>query len=144
MGWLGPDALAAGALGTNLYFAFLIFGIGLVTATAPMIAQELGRNRHSVREVRRTVRQGLWAAVADRRADLDRALARRGDPRSRSARSPALARGAGAYIRALQWACCPSCATSCCARSWRRWSGRSGRWCIGLIASRSTPPPPGC
>ena len=62
MGWLGSEALAAGALGTNLYFALLIFGIGLVSATSPMIAEELGRRRHSVREVRRTVRQGFWAA----------------------------------------------------------------------------------
>src|SRR3954470_15649116 len=37
MGHLGPNALAAGALGVNLYFAFMIFGIGLVTASAPMI-----------------------------------------------------------------------------------------------------------
>ena len=59
MGWLGPKALAAGALGTNLYFALLIFGIGLMSATAPLIAEELGRRRHSVREVRRTVRQGF-------------------------------------------------------------------------------------
>ncbi|MFL5183430.1 MAG: MATE family efflux transporter, partial [Microvirga sp.] len=56
MGWLGPAALAAGALGTNLYFAFLIFAIGVASATAPLIAQELGRKRHSVRDVRRTVR----------------------------------------------------------------------------------------
>ena len=62
-GWLGPQALAAGALGTNLYFAFLIFGIGLMSATSPLIAEELGRNRFAVREVRRTVRQGLWAAL---------------------------------------------------------------------------------
>jgi MATE family multidrug resistance protein len=64
MGWLGPDALAAGALAVNLNFAFLIFAIGLVTATAPLIAIELGRNRHSVRDVRRTMRQGFWAAIA--------------------------------------------------------------------------------
>lgn len=64
MGWLGPKALAAGALGVNLNFAFLIFGIGLVTATAPLMAIELGKRRHAVREVRRTVRQGFWAAVA--------------------------------------------------------------------------------
>jgi MATE family multidrug resistance protein len=63
MGWIGPDALAAGALGVNLNFAFLIFGIGLVTATAPLMAIELGRRRHSVREVRRTVRQGFWTAL---------------------------------------------------------------------------------
>ena len=64
MGWLGPDALAAGALGVNLNFAFLIFAIGLVTATSPLIAIELGRKRHSVRDVRRTVRQGFWTAIA--------------------------------------------------------------------------------
>ncbi len=64
LGWAGPSVLAAGTLGVNVYFAFLIFGIGLVTATAPMIAKELGERRHSVRDVRRTVRQGMWAAVA--------------------------------------------------------------------------------
>jgi MATE family multidrug resistance protein len=64
MGWMGPEALAAGALAVNLNFAFLIFAIGLVTATAPLIAIELGRRRHSVRDVRRTVRQGFWAAIA--------------------------------------------------------------------------------
>src|SRR5919112_5311228 len=63
MGWLGSNALAAGALGTNLYFALLIFGIGLVSATSPLAAEELGRRRHAVREVRRTVRQGLWSAA---------------------------------------------------------------------------------
>jgi len=64
IGRLGPDALAAAALGTNLYFAFLIVGIGVVSATAPMVARELGARRHSVRDVRRTFRQGMWSAVA--------------------------------------------------------------------------------
>lgn len=63
LGWLGPRSLAAGALGTNLVMACVIFGSGLMTATAPMIARELGRRRHSVRDVRRTVRAALWAAV---------------------------------------------------------------------------------
>src|SRR5688572_7176987 len=52
LGWLGPAALAAGALGTNLYFAFLIFGIGLVSAVAPMAAREIGARKNSVRDVR--------------------------------------------------------------------------------------------
>ncbi|HUG61250.1 MAG TPA: MATE family efflux transporter [Methylomirabilota bacterium] len=64
MGWLGPEALAAGALGANLYFAVMMFGIGLMIATTPMVARELGRNRHAVRDVRRTVRQGFWLAAA--------------------------------------------------------------------------------
>src|SRR3546814_438617 len=64
LGWVGPRTLAAGALGVNLFNACLIFGLGLVTASAPMMARELGRLRHSVRDVRRTVRQAMWAAVA--------------------------------------------------------------------------------
>ena len=63
LGRLGPDALAAGSLGSNLYFLPMIFGLGLMLAASPMIATELGRRRHSVRDVRRTVRQGLWIAV---------------------------------------------------------------------------------
>jgi MATE family multidrug resistance protein len=63
LGRAGAGVLAAGTLGINLYYAFLIFGIGLVTAAAPMIATELGARRHSVRDVRRTVRQTMWAAV---------------------------------------------------------------------------------
>ncbi|HZF96447.1 MAG TPA: MATE family efflux transporter [Allosphingosinicella sp.] len=64
LGWAGPRTLAAATLGINVYFAFLIFGMGLMTAAAPMLAQELGARRHSVRDVRRTVRQAMWAAVA--------------------------------------------------------------------------------
>ncbi|MGB3865836.1 MAG: MATE family efflux transporter [Xanthobacteraceae bacterium] len=63
LGRLGPSALAAATLGVNLYFGLLIFAIGLVTATSPMMAEAIGRKRHVVREVRRTFRQGLWSAV---------------------------------------------------------------------------------
>ena len=64
IGWLGPEALAASVLGVNLTFVLLLFAIGVVIATAPMMAQDLGRKRHAVREPRRTVRQGLWVALA--------------------------------------------------------------------------------
>lgn len=63
LGRLGPEALAAGGLGANLYFALIIFGIGVVAAVSPMLARTLGENRFAVREVRRTVRQGLWLSV---------------------------------------------------------------------------------
>lgn len=63
MGRLGSKTLAGGALGSNLYFMLMIFGLGLMLATSPMMATELGRKRHSVRDIRRTVRQGLWQAV---------------------------------------------------------------------------------
>ena len=64
IGWLGPEALAASVLGVNVSFVLLLFAIGVVIATAPMMAQDLGRKRHAVREPRRTVRQGFWVALA--------------------------------------------------------------------------------
>ncbi|HEX6113770.1 MAG TPA: MATE family efflux transporter [Geminicoccaceae bacterium] len=64
IGWLGPEALAASVLGVNVMFVLLLFSIGVVAATAPMVAQDLGRRRHAVREPRRTIRQGLWVALA--------------------------------------------------------------------------------
>jgi MATE family multidrug resistance protein len=106
LGWLGPEALAAGALATNLNFAFLIFAIGLVTATAPMIAIELGRRRHSVREVRRTVRQGLWAAVAITLPIW--VILWQGEwIFLRLGQDPEISREAARYLRALQWAFLP-------------------------------------
>lgn len=63
LGIVGPRTLAAGALGVNLVTACLFFGTGLVTATAPMLSRALGARAHAVRDVRRTVRQGLWSGV---------------------------------------------------------------------------------
>ena len=53
VGRLGASALAAATLGVNLYFGLLIFAIGLVSATSPMMAEVIGRNHRVVREVRR-------------------------------------------------------------------------------------------
>jgi MATE family multidrug resistance protein len=63
LGRVGPQTLAAAALGVNLYVFCLIFGMGLMTAAAPMIARERGARPNSVRDVRRTVRQAMWSAV---------------------------------------------------------------------------------
>ena len=62
MGRLGPDALAAGALAQALYHAFMIFGMGLVSATLPLVSTALGRRKRPLRDVRQTVHHGLWAA----------------------------------------------------------------------------------
>jgi MATE family multidrug resistance protein len=105
-GRLGAHTLAAGSLGTNLYFAVLIFCIGLVTATAPMVAREIGRNRHSVREVRRTVRQGLWSAGLISLPAW--ALLWNGEVILLAfGQEPQLAAAAGQYLRALQWSVLP-------------------------------------
>lgn len=106
LGRLGPEALAAGALGTNLYFIAAIFGIGLINATAPLVAAELGRNRFAVREIRRTVRQGFWAAtcialpfwvVLWQAGPILRAMGQNGE----------LAAQAEIYVRVLQWGIWP-------------------------------------
>jgi len=63
LGRLGATPLAAGTLGTNLYLAVLLFSIGVLTATSPLMAAAVGHGAHVLREVRRTFRQGLWSAV---------------------------------------------------------------------------------
>jgi MATE family multidrug resistance protein len=106
MGWLGADALAAGALATNLNFALVILGIGLLTATQPLMASELGRNRHSVREVRRTVRQGFWSAIVI--AVPCWLILWHGEPILRVlGQEPRLAAEAGHYLRTLMWSNLP-------------------------------------
>ena len=128
MGWLGSHALAAGALGTNIYFALLIFGMGLVTATAPLIAQELGAKRHSVRDVRRTVRQGLWTAVAIS-VPVWLVLWNAEPILLVLGQEPALAAEAAPYVRTLQWAFLPFLgAVVLRAPSSPRSSGRAGCW----------------
>jgi MATE family multidrug resistance protein len=107
LGWAGPRTLAAGSLGVNLYTAFVIFGMGLVTATAPMLARELGARRHSVREVRRTVRQGMWAAAAFALPVL--AILWNGEAILLAiGQDPVLAADAAGFLRALQWGFLPA------------------------------------
>jgi MATE family multidrug resistance protein len=60
---LGDAALAASSLGVAIFGLLLWTGTGLIGASAPLIAAELGRRKHAVREVRRTVRMALWLAV---------------------------------------------------------------------------------
>lgn len=106
MGRLGPDALASGVLGANLFFAFVIGGIGLVTAVSPMVARELGRRRHSVRDVRRTLRQGLWSTIALSLPVW--AILWFAHPILLAlGQDPNVAAGAARYISTLQWAYLP-------------------------------------
>lgn len=61
LGWLGPTYLAAGTLGTTFLMPFLLFGVGVVGAVAPLVAQ--ARGSRNIKAVRRIVRQGFWAAI---------------------------------------------------------------------------------
>jgi MATE family multidrug resistance protein len=107
LGWAGPAVLAAGTLGINLYYAFLIFGIGLVIAASPMIARELGARSHSVRDVRRTVRQTMWAAAAIV-VPVWLVLWQTGPILLAMHQDPALAAGAQRFVRALMWGMLPA------------------------------------
>nr|WP_235911830.1 MATE family efflux transporter [Mesorhizobium xinjiangense] len=106
MGRLGPLALGAGSLGFNLYFAPQIFGLGLILATSPMMARELGRDRHSVRDVRRTARQGMWIALAVA-IPIWLILWFTEPILLAMGQKPDLAAGAGSYVHWLQWALLP-------------------------------------
>ena len=61
VGRLGDQAIAAAALASTIFFVTFTFGMGLVSAVAPLAAQAFGaRNPHVVR---RSLRVGLWAAL---------------------------------------------------------------------------------
>jgi MATE family multidrug resistance protein len=64
LGRLSTEALAAATLGGNLYYAVLSLLFGLSFAAAAMLARSRGARRHCVREMRRTVRQAMWAGLA--------------------------------------------------------------------------------
>lgn len=64
MGRLGPVQLAAATLALNLTYTFNMLLMGLITASAPMMATALGQRFNAVRDVRRTFRAGLWLLIA--------------------------------------------------------------------------------
>jgi MATE family multidrug resistance protein len=61
IGRLGDAAVAASALANTVFFISFTFGMGLVSAVAPLAAQAFGAR--NPRLVRRSLRVGLWAAL---------------------------------------------------------------------------------
>ncbi len=61
VGRLGDGAVAAAALASSVFFITFTFGMGLVSAVAPLAAQAFGAR--NPRMVRRSLRVGLWAAL---------------------------------------------------------------------------------
>lgn len=60
---LGTVDLAAATLGVFFFNLLMYAMIGLTSAAAPLVAAELGRRKHAVREVRRSVRMALWVGA---------------------------------------------------------------------------------
>src|SRR6202049_4562298 len=61
IGRLGDEAVAAAALAHTVFFVSFTFGMGLMSAVAPLAAQAFGAR--NPRLVRRSLRVGLWTGL---------------------------------------------------------------------------------
>lgn len=108
---LGERELAASALGIALFGLLMWAFSGLTGMVAALIAEELGRRRHAVREVRRSVRMGLWLAVIT--GIIGMAICVFGEEiMLATGQEPELARRAGDFLRIILWAMIPMIASS--------------------------------
>ena len=106
MGWLGPRQLAASALALNLTFAFVLLGMGMITAAAPMMATALGKRSSAVRDVRRSFRQALWLSAL--LSLMFWPILWHAEPLIRGlGQEPGLARDAGLFLRGYMWSVFP-------------------------------------
>jgi len=105
VGRLGDAAVAAAALASTVYFVSFTFGMGLVSAVAPLAAQAFGAR--DPRRVRRSLRVGLWAALLISLPIMafplygEQILLTLGQ-------APATARLAQQYLRGLAWGITPA------------------------------------
>jgi multidrug resistance protein, MATE family len=107
MGKLGPETVAAGALGANLYFVALIIGIGGLNVVAPMIARERGSGNEFAGVVRKIVQQGCLSAFCI--AVPCWCLLWLSEPLLRAmGQDAALSALAATYVHTLQWALLPA------------------------------------
>ncbi|TVQ32223.1 MAG: MATE family efflux transporter [Geminicoccaceae bacterium] len=97
MGWLGTEALAAGGLAVSIWILPGLAGIGLGIAVSPLVAQALAARQ--ARQVRRSVRQGLWVVFAFM-LPAALGLAHLGPLLELLGQAPSTVLGAEAYLRA--------------------------------------------
>jgi MATE family multidrug resistance protein len=108
---LGEQALAAASLSIAVFGLLLWAASGLTGIVAALIAEELGRRRHAVREVRRSVRMALWLAVIVGSGAMGLCL--QGESLMRlSGQDPAVAERAGSFLQVIMWAMIPMLAST--------------------------------
>ena len=61
VGRLGPEAIGAVGVGSALFLAFGVFGMGLLLGLDPLVSQAFGAGSRS--ECRRWLRHGVWLAL---------------------------------------------------------------------------------
>src|SRR3954467_5592301 len=105
IGRFGAEAVAAASLAHTVYFVSFTFGVGLVSAVAPLAAQAFGaRNPHLIR---RSLRVGLWAALLMSLPMM--ALSFRGEQiLLMLGQSPVAAHLAQQYLYGLTWGILPA------------------------------------
>lgn len=103
---LGERELAASALAIALFGLLMWAFSGLTGMVAALIAEELGRKKHAVREVRRSVRMGLWLAVLS--GLIGMAICWSGEAiLIASGQEADIADRAGDFLRIVMWAMIP-------------------------------------
>ena len=106
LGWLSPHALAAGALGFNLYMPAFLLGVGVVGALSPIAAAKIGAGEKT-EGLRQATHQAFLSALLVAvvtwvgLSQTTRILIAIGEP-------PDLARDAGTYMLGFQWSLAPS------------------------------------
>lgn len=103
---LGTVALAASSLSMAMFGLLAWAFSGLTGGVAPLIAAELGRGRHALREIRRSVRMALWLALAC--GVLGMAICALGERLMLlTGQDPAVAEQAGRFLRVVMFALPP-------------------------------------
>jgi MATE family multidrug resistance protein len=100
---LGQRELAASSLAVTQYMLIAWSLTGLTGAVAPLVAAELGRKRHALREVRRSVRMAMWLALATGLGGI--ALCGWGEAfMLLTGQDPEISRHAGSFLAIIRWA----------------------------------------
>ena len=108
---LGQSELAASSLSIALFGLMMWCFSALTGAVAPLIAAELGRGRHAVREVRRSVRMALWLTVGCTLIGM--VIAANGEAILLATGQDAhIARRADSFLGVLMWAIGPMIASN--------------------------------
>ncbi|MET0587233.1 MAG: MATE family efflux transporter [Novosphingobium sp.] len=108
---LGQEALAASSLSVALFGLMNWSFAGLTGAVAPLVAAEMGRRKHAVREVRRSVRMALWLAILCGLAGM--VVCSFGEEiMLATGQEPRIAERAGSFLHILQFAMIPMIASN--------------------------------
>jgi MATE family multidrug resistance protein len=105
IGRLGPEAMAAGVVGTSVFFALMLVCMGVVMAVNPLVSQAVGAE--DATEVGRAMRQGLWLATL-LGIPLMVLLSQAETLLLWAGQAPATAALAAAYVQAILWGVLPN------------------------------------